>query len=92
MLVGRCSLICRFRTIDANGELDQAQAQGIELGDAPARASRHQRAQGPHQPVGAGMQKQAQLVGARRWQQEVRSAARWVFHALMWFSAWPRAQ
>jgi hypothetical protein len=24
--------------------------------------------------------------------QEVRSAARWVLHALMWFSAWPRAQ
>jgi hypothetical protein len=23
--------------------------------------------------------------------QEVRSAARWVFQALIWFSAWPRA-
>src|SRR3954462_1557591 len=25
-------------------------------------------------------------------QHEVRSAARWVFQALMWFSAWPRAE
>ena len=31
------------------------------------------------------------LLAAAR-QHEVRSAARWVFQALIWFSAWPRAQ
>ena len=42
-------------------------------------ALRHRDPEAPHQPVGAFVQ-------------EVRPAARWVFHDLMWFSAWPRRQ
>ena len=53
-----------FQGFEADGEFDQAQAQGIELDTTPARPARHQGAQTPHQPVGADMQKQAHLVGA----------------------------
>ena len=48
---------------DAGGDLDQAQAEGVELGHAPGRALRHEAAQRPHQPIGAGVQHQAELVG-----------------------------
>ena len=48
---------------DAGGDLDEAQAQGVELGAPPRRSARQRRAQGPHQPVGVGVQEQAQLVG-----------------------------
>ena len=45
------------------GDLDQAKAQGVELRHPPRRAFGHQRAQAPHQPIRAGMQKQPELVG-----------------------------
>src|ERR671913_231767 len=45
------------------GDLDEAKAQGVELRYAPWRAFGHQRAQAPHQPIRAGMQKQPELVG-----------------------------
>jgi len=45
------------------GDLDEAQSQRVELGDGKARALRHRGAQAPHQPVGAGVQEQPELVG-----------------------------
>ena len=50
--------------LDADGELDQPQAHGVELTATPERAARHEGAQGPHQPVGAEMEEQAHLIGA----------------------------
>lgn len=47
---------------DAGGDLDEAQAQGIELDGAPDRAFRHRGAQAPHQPIGASIQERPQLV------------------------------
>ena len=44
---------------DAGGDLDEAQAQGVELDGAPYRAFRHGGAQAPHEPVGTGMKEQA---------------------------------
>lgn len=49
---------------DTGGDLQQAQSQRVELGHAPGRTRRHQAAQRPHHPVGAGVQHQAQLIGA----------------------------
>jgi hypothetical protein len=48
---------------DAGGDLDEAQAQGVELGAPPGRAAGQRGAQGPQKPVGAGVQEQAELVG-----------------------------
>ena len=53
----------RFHLDDARGDFDQAQAQRVELRDTPHRTFGHRLAQAPHQPVGAGVQEQAQLVG-----------------------------
>ena len=52
-----------FHLDDAGGGLDQAQPQRVELGDAPGRGLRHQRAQTPQQPIGAGVQEQPELIG-----------------------------
>ena len=52
-----------FHLDDAGGDLDEAQAQRIELGDAPHRTFRHRHAQAPHQPVRAGVQEQPELIG-----------------------------
>ena len=41
----------------------EPEAQGVELGMAPCRPSRQGGAQGPHQPVGAGVQEKPELVG-----------------------------
>ena len=62
--LGRWTSTLVFQRDDAGGDLQQAQPQRVELGDAPGRARRHQAAQRPQQPVGAGVQHQAQLVGA----------------------------
>ena len=43
---------------DAGGDLDEAQAQGVELDGAPDGSFRHRGAQAPHQPVGTGMEEQ----------------------------------
>ncbi len=67
-------------------DLDEAQTQRVELGDGKAGAFRHRSAQAPHEPVGAGMQEQPELVGRRTF------GARCVFQDLMWFSAAPRRQ
>lgn len=48
---------------DAGGELHQAQAERVELRHAPGRALWHHAAQRPHEPIGAEVQEQAQLVG-----------------------------
>ncbi len=40
---------------DAPGNLDQAQADGVELGVAPERGSGRQAAQGQHQPISSGV-------------------------------------
>src|SRR5580700_10870781 len=48
---------------DAGGDLDEAEAQRVELGDAPHRTLWHRHAKAPHQPVGARMQEQPKLVG-----------------------------
>src|SRR5271168_1189918 len=54
----------RLHLDDACGNFDQAQAQGVELRHTPHRMLRHRHAQAPHDPVGAGVQEQPQLVGA----------------------------
>ena len=53
----------RLHFDDAGGDLDQAQAQRVELCDAPHRALRHRHAKAPHDPIGARVQEQPQLVG-----------------------------
>ena len=55
----------RLHFDDASGDLDEAQAQGVELRDAPHRALRHRYAKPPHQPVGAGVEEETELVGCR---------------------------
>ena len=50
---------------DAPGHLDQAEADRIELGIAPERCPRRQAAQAQQQPVGGGVDQQAELVGGR---------------------------
>ena len=45
-------------------EADRQQPQRIELHAPPRRAAWHRGAQGPHDPVGTGMQKQPHLIGA----------------------------
>ena len=50
---------------NAGGDLDEAQAQRVELGDAPHRAFRHRDAKSPHQPIGAGGEEEAELIGGR---------------------------
>ena len=52
-----------FQFDDAGGDLDEAQAQRVELKGAPDGAPGHGGAQAPHQPVGAGVEEQAKLVG-----------------------------
>jgi len=47
-----------FQFSDAGGDLDEAQAQGVELDGAPDGTFRHGGAQAPHQPVGPGMEEQ----------------------------------
>ena len=54
-----------FHLDHPRGDLDEAQSQGVELRDGKTRALRHRGAQAPHQPVGAGMQEQPELVGGR---------------------------
>jgi hypothetical protein len=53
----------RLHLDDARGDLDEAQAQRVELGDAPHRMPGHRHAQAPHDPVGARVQEQPHLVG-----------------------------
>ena len=48
---------------DPPGDFDQAEADRVELGLAPERGPRRQPAQGQHQPVGGGVQHQADLIG-----------------------------
>ena len=55
----------RLHFDDAGGDLDEAQAQGVELGDAPRRALRHRDAKPPHQPIGAGVEEETELIGRR---------------------------
>ena len=52
-----------FHLDDAGSGLDQPEPQRVELGDAPRRASGHQGPQAPQEPIGAGVQKQPELVG-----------------------------
>ena len=50
---------------DAGGDLDEAQTQGVELGDSKARSLGHGGAQPPHQPLCSGVQEGAELVCRR---------------------------
>ena len=50
---------------DAGGDLEQRDADGVELGIAPERQLRRQATQRQHQPVGGGVDHQAELVGGR---------------------------
>ena len=52
-----------FHFDDANGDLDEAQTQGVELGGSEVRTPGHGGAQPPHQPVRSGVQEEAKLVG-----------------------------
>jgi len=54
-----------FHLDDAGGDLDEAQAQRVELPDAPHRTPGHRCAQAPHQPVGAGVQEKPKLISGR---------------------------
>ena len=51
--------------LDPGTELDQFETDGVELGGSPAGALGNGLLEGPDQPVSAGMQKQAELVGGR---------------------------
>ena len=55
----------RLHLDDARGDLHQAEPQGVELGHPPARAFWSHQSQAPQQPIGPGMEKQAELVGRR---------------------------
>ena len=48
---------------DASSDIDEPQAQRIELRDAPHRAPGHRHAQTPHEPICACVQEQPELVG-----------------------------
>ena len=48
---------------DPPGDFDEAKADGVELGIAPERGPRRQSAQGQHQPVGGGVDQEAELIG-----------------------------
>ena len=50
---------------DAGADLEQAFPEGRELGPGERPPSRHGIAQGEHQPVGRGVQDEAELVGDR---------------------------
>ena len=50
---------------DAGSDLEQARPEGTELGPGERHPSRHGIAQGEHQPVGRGVQDEAELVGDR---------------------------
>ena len=52
-----------FPTDHAGHDFEQPQPHCIELRRSPGGVLRHQMAQRPHQPIGAGVQHQAQLVG-----------------------------
>ena len=53
----------RFHLDNAGGDLDEPEPQRVELRDAPHRTLWHRHAQAPHEPVGAGVQEQPELVG-----------------------------
>src|SRR5271157_152554 len=55
----------RLHLDDAGGDLDEAQAQGVELSDAPPRALWHRHAKPPHQPISAGVEEETELIGRR---------------------------
>ena len=48
---------------DPGGDLDQGETEGVELGVAPERGLGRQAAQGVQEPVGGGVDQQAELVG-----------------------------
>ena len=50
---------------DAGGDFDQGEADCVELGLAPERGLRREAAQGVHEPVGGGVDQQAELIGRR---------------------------
>ena len=47
------------------GDLDEGEAQSVELGVAPKRGLRRQAAQGVQEPVGGGMDQEPELIGGR---------------------------
>ena len=55
----------RLHFDDAGGDLDEAQAQGVELSYTPHRALRHRDAKPPRQLVGPGVEEQQKLIGRR---------------------------
>ncbi len=52
----------RFHFHNACRDLDEPQAQGVKLRDAPYRAFWYGHAQAPHEPISSGVQEQSQLV------------------------------
>ena len=48
---------------DPRGDLDEGQTQRVELGIAPERGLGRQSAQRVQEPVGGGVDQQAELVG-----------------------------
>jgi hypothetical protein len=50
---------------DAGGDFDQTEPDRVELGVAPERGARCQAAQAQQQPVGGGVDQEAELVGCR---------------------------
>ena len=53
----------RFHLDHTGRDFNQPQTQSVELRHPPDRALRHRGTQDPQQPIGAGMQEQAELVG-----------------------------
>ena len=50
---------------DAGADLEQASADGGELGPVERHPARHRIAQGEHEPVGGGVEDEPELVGER---------------------------
>ena len=63
--VGRCTRIIVFISTTRAAILIRRRRKRVELGDAPHRALRRRDAKSPHHPIGAGMEKEPELVGGR---------------------------
>ena len=65
--LGKCRRIWVFSSTTRAAILMRRNRRVSNCATRQTRALRHQRAQAPHQPVGAGMQEQPELVCRRSW-------------------------
>ena len=55
-----------LQLLDSSTDFDQAQPDGVDLSAAPGRALGQAGLERPDQPIGRGMQEQAELIGGGR--------------------------